>query len=42
MWNKMSLAMKLSFGFGIVVLIAITMGVISVVNMKNVSQIASM
>ena len=41
MWNKMSLAMKLVFGFGIVVFIAITLGVIAVVNMKGVQQIAS-
>ncbi|MBF0511657.1 MAG: hypothetical protein HQL13_04925 [Candidatus Omnitrophica bacterium] len=38
MWNKMSLAMKLGTGFGIVVIIAIVLGLLAVVNMKGVEQ----
>jgi len=41
MWNKMSLAMKLAFGFGVVVFIAITLGSIAVVNMKSVQLAAN-
>ena len=42
MWNKMSLAMKLALGFGVIVLIAIILGLMAVVNMKVVQQTANM
>lgn len=41
MWKNISLAMKLGVGFGVVVLIAITLGAIAVYNMKNVQQTAN-
>jgi len=38
MWKKMSLGLKLGLGFGVVVLIAISLGSMAVFNMKNVKQ----
>ena len=41
MFKNMSLAAKLAFGFGVVVIIALALGSIAVINMKSVQQTAT-